>query len=91
MHQYAKGDHGTGMETSGFGRSIYAGFRMSIVCCWWATMKKRYYFNDPYDNNGVIGYRKRTCRKKACCTAQYGNRNSNDDIKQNFIKTLFEE
>lgn len=52
--------------------------------------EKKYYFNDPYDNNGVIGYERALGRKKACCTAQYGNRNSTD-IKENFIKTLFEE
>ena len=64
MHQYAKGDHGTGMETAGFGGDLSAGFRMSTVCCWWGMMKKKYYFNDPYDNNGVIGYERELVEKR---------------------------
>ena len=27
-------------------------YRMNTACCWRGTMRKEYWFNDPYDNNG---------------------------------------
>ena len=55
---------GTGMETPGYRGNLFAGFRMSIVCCWSGYDEKKYYFNDPYDNNGVIGYERELVEKR---------------------------
>ena len=54
--------------------------------------EKKYYFNDPYDNNGVIGYERELVEKRH--VAQHSmaiGTVTSTDIKQNFIKTLFEE
>lgn len=34
--------------------------------------EEKYYFNDPYDNNGVVGYPRTLVEKETCCAAQYG-------------------
>ena len=36
---------------------------MNIVCSLW-DMMRNYYFNDPYDNNGVIGYPKEIVERR---------------------------
>ena len=55
-------------------------------------MRKKYYFNDPYDNNGVIGYERELVEKRHAAQHSMAiGTVTSTDIKQNFIKTLFEE
>ena len=54
--------------------------------------EKKYYFNDPYDNNGVIGYERELVEKRHVAQRSMAiGTVTSTDIKQNFIKTLFEE
>ena len=54
--------------------------------------EKKYYFNDPYDNNGVIGYERELVEKRHAAQHSMAiGTVTSTDIKQNFIKTLFEE
>lgn len=54
--------------------------------------EKEYYFNDPYDNNGVIGYERELVEKRHAAQHSMAiGTVTSTDIKQNFIKTLFEE
>lgn len=54
--------------------------------------EKKYYFNDPYDNNGVIGYERELVEKRHAAQHSMAiGTVTSKDIKQNFIKTLFEE
>ena len=54
--------------------------------------EEKYYFNDPYDNNGVIGYERDLVEKRHAAQHSMAiGTVTGTDIKQNFIKTLFEE
>lgn len=91
MHQYAKGNPGTGMETPGFG-GIFLLVSNEHCMLLVGYDEKKYYFNDPYDNNGVIGYERDLVEKRHAAQHSMAiGTVTSTDIKQNFIKTLFEE
>ena len=57
-------------------------------------MREKCYLEcNPYDNNGVIGYERELVEKRHAAqhSMAIGTATSFTDIKQNFIKTLFEE
>ena len=75
------------METPGFGRIFLLDFEGLVK-----IRGKKYYFNDPYDNNGVIGYERELVEKRHVAQRSMAiGTVTSTDIKQNFIKTLFEE
>lgn len=62
MHQHAKGDHGPEWKLLDSGETF----------CWTSNEhcmllvgydEEKYYFNDPYNNNGVIGYERELVEK----------------------------